>query len=105
MEGQLKARYQDETGKMVEIVDFKNIQYAQDLFNKSEAIRLEKEALEKKIADEKLANEELTMEKIRLDQYYTNIHAQEINKQKSKLDELIRKYHELAKAKASAGAR
>lgn len=105
VEGQLKARYQDETGKMVEIVDFKNIQYAQDLFNKSEAIRLEKEALEKKIADEKLANEELTMEKIRLDQYYTNIHAQEINKQKSKLDELIRKYHELAKAKASAGAR
>lgn len=105
VEGQLKARYQDETGKMVEIVDFKNIQYAQDLFNKSEAIRLEKEALEKKIADEKLANEELTMEKIRLDQYYTNVHAQEINKQKSKLDELIRKYHELAKAKASAGAR
>lgn len=105
VEGQLKARYQDETGKMVEIVDFKNIQYAQDLFNKSEAIRLEKEALEKKIADEKLANEELTMEKIRLDQYYTNVHAQEINKQKSKLDELIRKYHELARAKSSAGAR
>lgn len=105
VEGQLKARYQDETGKMVEIVDFKNIQYAQDLFNKSEAIRLEKEALEKKIADEKLANEELTMEKIRLDQMYTTVHAQEINKQKSKLDELIRKYHELAKAKASAGAR
>lgn len=105
VEGQLKARYQDETGKMVEIVDFKNIQYAQDLFNKSEAIRLEKEALEKKIADEKLANEELTMEKIRLDQYYTNVHAQEINKQKSKVDELIQKYRELARAKSWAGGR
>lgn len=102
---ELKARYQDETGKMVEIVDFKNIQYAQDLFNKSETIRLEKEAMEKKISDEKFANEELTMEKMRLDQMYTQAHSKEIDKQKSKVDELIQKYRELARAKASAGAR
>lgn len=105
VEGQLKARYQDETGKMVEIVNFKNIQYAQDLFNKSEAIRLEKEAIEKKISDEKLANEELTIEKMRLDQMYTQAHSKEIDKQKTKVDELIQKYRELARAKASAGGR
>lgn len=102
---ELKARYEDEMWELVAINDFKNIQYAQDLYNKSEAIKKEREEVEKKISDEKLANEQLTAEKIRLDQYYTNVHAQEINKQKSKLDELIRKYHELAKAKASAGAR
>jgi hypothetical protein len=97
---ELKARYQDETGKMVEIVDFKNIQYAQDLYNKSQAILQEKKEIEDKIFFEKVANEELTTTKMRLDQMYTKAHSKEIDKQKSKVDELIQKYHELARAKS-----
>lgn len=98
-DGELKARYEDETGKMVEITNFKNIQYAQDLFNKSESIRLEKEEVEKKLLRETAATQNLINEKIRLDQEYTKIHNKEIDKQKGKVDELIAKYQALAKAK------
>ena len=98
-DGELKARYEDETGKMVEVTNFKNIQYAQDLFNKSESIRLEKEEVEKKLLRETAATQNLINEKIRLDQEYTKIHNKEIDKQKGKVDELIAKYQALAKAK------
>ena len=98
-DGELKARYEDETGKMVEVTNFKNIQYAQDLFNKSESIRLEKEEVEKKLLLETAATQNLINEKIRLDQEYTKIHNKEIDKQKGKVDELIAKYQALAKAK------
>ena len=98
-DGELKARYEDETGKMVEVTNFKNIQYAQDLFNKSESIRLEKEEVEKKLLRETAATQNLINEKIRLDQEYTKIHNKEIEKQKGKVDELIAKYQALAKAK------
>ena len=98
-DGELKARYEDETGKMVEVTNFKNIQYAQDLFNKSEHIRLEKEEVEKKLLRETAATQNLINEKIRLDQEYTKVHNKEIDKQKGKVDELIAKYQALAKAK------
>ena len=98
-DGELKARYEDETGKMVEVTNFKNIQYAQDLFNKSESIRLEKEEVEKKLLRETAATQHWINEKIRLDQEYTKIHNKEIDKQKGKVDELIAKYQALAKAK------
>lgn len=98
-DGELKARYEDETGKMVEVTNFKNIQYAQDLFNKSESIRLEKEEVEKKLLRETAATQNLINEKIRLDQEYTKIHNKEIDKQKGKVDELIAKHQALAKAK------
>lgn len=98
-DGELKARYEDETGKMVEVTNFKNIQYAQDLFNKSESIRLEKEEVEKKLLRETAATQNLINEKIRLDQEYTKVHNKEIDKQKGKVDELIAKYQALAKAK------
>ena len=98
-DGELKARYEDETGKMVEVTNFKNIQYAQDLFNKSESIRLEKEEVEKKLLRETAATQNWINEKIRLDQEYTKIHNKEIDKQKGKVDELIAKYQALAKAK------
>ena len=101
----LKARYEDEKWALVEITDFKNIQYAQDLYNKSQAILQEKKEIEDKIFFEKVANEELTMEKMRLDQMYTKAHSKEIDKQKSKIDELIQKYRELARAKSWAGGR
>ena len=98
-DGELKARYEDETGKMVEVTNFKNIQYAQDLFNKTESIRIEKEEVEKKLLRETAATQNLINEKIRLDQEYTKIHNKEIDKQKGKVDELIAKYQALAKAK------
>ena len=98
-DGELKARYEDETGKMVEVTNFKNIQYAQDLFNKSESIRLEKEEVEKKLLRETAATQNWINEKIRLDQEYTKVHNKEIDKQKGKVDELIAKYQALAKAK------
>ena len=98
-DGELKARYEDETGKMVEVTNFKNIQYAQDLFNKSESIRLEKEEVEKKLLRETAATQNLINEKIRLDQEYTKIHNKEIDKQKGKVDELIAKHQALAKVK------
>nr|DAM99077.1 MAG TPA: hypothetical protein [Caudoviricetes sp.] len=37
---------------------------------------------------------------MRLDQMYTKAHSKEIDKQKSKIDELIQKYRELARAKS-----
>lgn len=104
-DNELKARYEDEKWALVEITDFKNIQYAQDLYNKSQAILQEKKEIEDKIFFEKVANEELTTTKMRLDQMYTKAHSKEIDKQKSKVDELIQKYHELARAKSWAGGR
>lgn len=104
-DNELKARYEDEKGALIEITDFKNIQYAQDLYNKSQAILQEKKEIEDKIFFEKVANEELTTTKMRLDQMYTKAHSKEIDKQKSKVDELIQKYHELARAKSWAGGR
>lgn len=101
IDGELKARYENEQAQMVEITDFKNIQYAQDLYNKSESLRAEQAEVTAMIDHEKQALEQLTQRKIELDQQYTNAHNANIDKQKAKLDELINKYKALAQANAT----
>ena len=101
---ELKGWYEDETWKMVEITNFKNIQYAQDLYNKSQELEQQKTQLEDQIEREKLKHDGLIKDLSDMDKRYTKLMSDEIDKQKIKIDELITYYNRLAAAKASASS-
>lgn len=100
---ELQASYWDEEKeKYIEITDFKNMQYAQDLVNKQMALMQEKEELENKITEEKIAYEWLQNKKMAMEAQYTIFLQWEIKKQVKFVDGLIAKYREAARARRSA---
>lgn len=99
----VKAFYRDEKGALQEVVDFKNIQYLQDLTNKMLQIEAEKKLQKDKIDEEKRWIEEYDIDRRVMEQNWTILLTNEVNKQKGVIQGLIEKYQALARAKASAG--
>ena len=99
----VKAFYRDEKGALQEVVDFKNIQYLQDLTNKMLQIETEKKLQKDKIDEEKRWIEEYDIDRRVMEQNWTILLTNEVNKQKGVIQGLIEKYQALARAKASAG--
>lgn len=99
----VKAFYRDEKGALQEVVDFKNIQYLQDLTNKILQIEAEKKLQKDKIDEEKRWIEEYDIDRRVMEQNWTILLTNEVNKQKGVIQGLIEKYQALARAKASAG--
>ena len=85
------------------MVDFKNIQYLQDLTNKMLQIETEKKLQKDKIDEEKRWIEEYDIDRRVMEQNWTILLTNEVNKQKGVIQGLIEKYQALARAKASAG--
>lgn len=99
----VKAFYRDEKGALQEVIDFKNIQYLQDLTNKMLQIEAEKKLQKDKIDEEKRWIEEYDIDRRVMEQNWTILLTNEVNKQKGVIQGLIEKYQALARAKASAG--
>nr|DAP44753.1 MAG TPA: hypothetical protein [Bacteriophage sp.] len=85
------------------MVDFKNIQYLQDLTNKILQIEAEKKLQKDKIDEEKRWIEEYDIDRRVMEQNWTILLTNEVNKQKGVIQGLIEKYQALARAKASVG--
>lgn len=99
----IKAQYRDEKWELQDVVDFKNIQYLQDLTNKMLQIETEKKLQKDKIDEEKRWIEEYDIDRRVMEQNWTILLTNEVNKQKGVIQGLIEKYQALARAKASAG--
>ena len=99
----IKAQYRDEKWELQDVVDFKNIQYLQDLTNKMLQIEAEKKLQKDKIDEEKRWIEEYDIDRRVMEQNWTILLTNEVNKQKGVIQGLIEKYQALARAKASAG--
>lgn len=99
----VKAQYRDEKWELQDVVDFKNIQYLQDLTNKALQIEAEKKLLKDKIDDEKKWIAEYDIDRKSMEQNRTILLTNEVDKQKGVIQWLIEKYQALARAKASAG--
>lgn len=99
----IKAQYRDEKWELQDVVDFKNIQYLQDLTNKMLQIEAEKKLQKDKIDEEKRWIEEYDIDRRVMEQNWTILLTNEVNKQKGVIQWLIEKYQALARAKASAG--
>ena len=81
--------------KIVAITNLKNQQYALDLINKQQAYELDLQAQTQKAQDELEILTDLQEEKLALEQQYTKLFGDEINKQKIIVDGLIQKMKEL----------
>lgn len=90
---------QNDPTKIVAITNLKNQQYAMDLINKQNAYDLDLQAQSKKAEDELAIYLKLSQDKLALEQQYTKLFGDEVNKQVALVNTLIAKMKELSKAR------
>lgn len=86
---------ENDPSKIIAITNLKNQQYALDLVNKQQTYELDLQAQEKKAQDELEILTDLQKEKLALEQQYTRLFWDEVEKQKSIIDWLMKKLREL----------
>ena len=94
-DGTLNASYTDQAGKIVEITDLKNIEYARDLANKQLSIEQGLKSVQDKQDKEQAMYETLNKNKQKIDKLYTDAFKAQIAIQVEQLQSLINKQREL----------